>query len=123
MLRYAKPMLRTAAFLAVCGAVLAYIDYRSARASVMEHLLGIGTRMAPYLDDARNTEGPRSVRINGIKLNVAAGHTSQPPSFVKKWYLQRYAAQGDGLDLVPGHEEARRHAARHAGAQPAHLRQ
>jgi hypothetical protein len=99
-MRYVKPMLRLTAFLAVCGAVLAYIDYRAARASVVEHLLGIGTRMAPYLDDARSTEGPRQVRINGVKLNVAAGHTDHPPQFVRKWYLDRYAGKGDGLDAL-----------------------
>jgi hypothetical protein len=93
-------MLRLTVFLVVCGAVLAYVDYRSARASVMEHLLGIGSRMAPYLDDARSTEGPRQVRINGIKLFVAAGHTEQPPSFVRKWYMDRYAGKGDGMDAL-----------------------
>jgi hypothetical protein len=93
-------MLRLFAFLAVCGAVLAYIDYRSARASVMDHLLGIGQRMAPYLDDARSTEGPRAVRINGVKMFVAAGHSEHPPQFVKKWYLDRYASKDDGLDAV-----------------------
>src|SRR5262245_6172579 len=99
-MRYVKPMLRLIAFLAVCGAALAYLDYRSARASVMDHLLGIGQRMAPYLDDGRGTEGPRAVRVNGVRLFVAAGHTEHPPQFVRKWYLDRYAAKDDGLDAV-----------------------
>jgi hypothetical protein len=93
-------MLRLTAFLVVCGAALAYLDYRSARASVMDHLLGIGQRMAPYLDDGRGTEGPRAVRVNGVRLFVAAGHTEHPPQFVRKWYLDRYAAKDDGLDAV-----------------------
>ena len=99
-MRYVKPMLRLTVFLVVCGAVLAYVDYRSARASVVEHLLGLGQRMAPYLDDARSTEGPRQVRINGVRLFVAAGHTDQPPGFVRKWYQQRYAGHDDGLDAL-----------------------
>lgn len=97
-MRYVKPMLRLTVFLAACGAVLAYIDYRSARASVMEHLLGIGQRVAPYLDDGRNTEGPRAIRVNGVRIFAAAGHTDHPPQFVKKWYLDRYAVQGDEFD-------------------------
>src|SRR5262249_52093904 len=100
LMRYFKPTLRVFAFLAVCGAVLAYVDYRNARASVMDHLLGIGQRMAPYLDDARSTEGPRAIRINGVRMFVAAGHTEHPPQFVKKWYLDRYASKDDGLDQL-----------------------
>src|SRR5437867_1330512 len=96
----AKPILRLTVFVAALGAVLLYLDYRAARASVVDHLLGIGTRMAPYLDDARSTEAPRQVRINGVPLLVAAGHTPHPPSFVKKWYTDRYAAKGDGLDQI-----------------------
>jgi hypothetical protein len=99
-MRYVKPILRLSAFIAVCCGVLVYVDYRSAQASVMEHLLGIGQRMAPYLDDAKTTEGPRQVRINGVKLLFAAGHTDQPPQFVRKWYVDRYAAKDDGLDQV-----------------------
>jgi len=95
---YGRAVLRLTAFLVVSGAVLAYVDYREARATVMERLLGIGTRMAPYLDDGRATEAPRQVRINGVKMFVAAGHTEHPPAFVKKWYADRYAAKGDGLD-------------------------
>jgi hypothetical protein len=53
--------------------------------------------MAPYLDDGRSTEAPRQLRINGVKLYVAAGHTEHPPQFVKKWYTDRYAAKDDGL--------------------------
>lgn len=95
---YTRAFLRLTAFVLVSMAVLAYVDYRQARATVMERLLGLGTRMAPYLDDGRGTEAPRAVRINGVKMFVAAGHTDQPPSFVKKWYTDRYAAKGDGLD-------------------------
>jgi hypothetical protein len=98
--RYVKPMLRLMLFLAVCGGTLAYVDYRTARASVVDRLLGLGQRMAPYLDDAQKTEGPRQVRINGVRLFVAAGHTDQPPNFVKKWYVDRYAGKDDGLDAL-----------------------
>jgi len=93
-------MLRLTGFLLASMALLLYLDYRAARASVMDRLLGIGQRMAPYLDDGRYTEAPRQVRINGVKLHVAAGHTDHPPSFVRKWYSDRYAAKGDGLDAL-----------------------
>jgi hypothetical protein len=99
-MRYAKPILRLTVFFAACAAVLAYLDYRSAEASVMDHLLGIGQRMAPYLDDGRGAERPRQVRINGVPLFVAAGYTQHPPGFVRRWYADRYAARGDGLDAV-----------------------
>jgi hypothetical protein len=96
--RYIRPMLRLTAFLAVTMGVLMYLDYRAARASVVDHLLGIGSRMAPYLDDGRGTEAPRQLRINGVRMYVATGHTDHPPGFVRKWYADRYAAKGDGLD-------------------------
>jgi hypothetical protein len=91
---YARAIVRLSAFLIVCGAVLGYVDYREARATVMDRLLGIGSRMAPYLDDGRATEAPRMVRVNGVRLFLAAGHTEQPPSFVRKWYTERYQAKG-----------------------------
>src|SRR5436309_10365992 len=97
---YIRNVLRLSAFLAVCGAVLLYADYRAARASVMERLLGLGQRMAPYLDDGQGTEAPRQVRINGVRLYAAAGHTTHPPEFVRKWYTDRYAAKDDGLAQV-----------------------
>ncbi len=96
--KYLRPMLRLSAFLAVSAAALGYLDYRAARASVVDHLLGIGSRMAPYLDDGRATEPPRQLRINGVHMYVATGHTDHPPGFVRKWYADRYAAKGDGLD-------------------------
>ncbi len=98
--RYIWPVLRLTSFLLASLVLLLYLDYRAARASVMERLMGIGQRMAPYLDDGRFTEAPRDVRINGVKLHVAAGHTDHPPSFVRKWYADRYAAKGDGLDSL-----------------------
>jgi hypothetical protein len=93
-------MLRLMAFFAACAAVLAYVDYRSAEASVMDHLLGIGQRMAPYLDDGRGAERPRQVRINGVPLFVSVGNTDHPPNMVRRWYADRYASRGDGLDSV-----------------------
>ena len=98
--RYIRPILRLAAFVGCLCAVLLYLDYRAARASVMERLLGIGQRMAPYMDDGRSTEGPRQVRINGVRVFVAAGHTEHPAAWVRKWYVDRYAAKDDGLAMV-----------------------
>jgi hypothetical protein len=102
-----KPILRLTVFVAALAALLGYLDYRAARASVVDHLMGIGRRMAPYLDDARSTEAPRQVRINGVPLLVAAGRTAHPPSFVKKWYTDRYASRGDGLDKFAAELRAR----------------
>jgi hypothetical protein len=98
--RYLAPLTRLTLFLAVVAGVLAWIDHRTARASVMEHLLGIGRRMAPYLDDGRGTEGPRQLHINGLRLQVAAGHTSHPPALVRRWYADRYAGRGSALDVL-----------------------
>jgi hypothetical protein len=91
---------RMTLFFAVCVAALLYIDYRAARASVMDRLLGLGQRMAPYLEDGRATEAPRLVRINGVRMHVAAGATSHSPAMVKGWYQERYAARGDGMAKV-----------------------
>jgi hypothetical protein len=102
MRQYVAPVARLTAFVAVLGAGLGYLDYRAAEASVSDRLLNIGQRMAPYLDDGRSTEAPRQVRINGVPLLVAAGHTTHPPAFVKKWYKDRYAAAGDGLAQLAG---------------------
>lgn len=102
-----RALVRLAVFVAVSGALLAYVDYRAARASVVERLLGFGTRMAPYLDDGRATEAPRQLQINGVRLFVAAGHTDQPPPFVRKFYQDRYAARGDGLDELSRQLRAR----------------
>jgi hypothetical protein len=105
--KYVKPMLRLTAFFVCLMVGLLYLDYRAAEASVMDRMLGIGQRMAPYLDDGRGTEAPRQVRINGVRLFVAAGHTDHPPQFVRKWYTDRYAAKDDALAKV-GEELKRR---------------
>lgn len=97
---YIRPILRLSVFLAVCAATLVWLDWHAARASVVDRLLGLSQRMAPYLDDGRSTELPRRVQVNGVRLYVAAGHTDQPPQFVRKWYEDRYAARGDGLAQV-----------------------
>jgi hypothetical protein len=96
--RYLAPMLRLTLFVCVSAMVLLYFDYRMARASVMERLIGIGRRMAPFMDDARGTETPRQLHINGARMYVAAGHTSSPPSVVRQWYQERYAGRNGGLD-------------------------
>jgi hypothetical protein len=98
--RYIRPVLRLTAFVAVVALVLLYVDYRVAKASVMERLLGIGQRMAPYLDDARAVEPPREVHVNGLRMWVAAGKTDQPPAMVRKWYAERYAGKGSATDVV-----------------------
>src|SRR5260370_39682510 len=97
--RYTAAVLRLAAFIFVVAAVLLYIDYRVARASVMERLLGIGQRMAPYLDDARVVEKPREVHMNGLRMWVAAGHTEHPPAMVRHWDAERYAGKGSAPDV------------------------
>jgi hypothetical protein len=99
-LRKIAPFARLTLFIACCAGVLLYADYRSARASVMERLLGIGRRMAPFLDDARGTEGPRELHINGTRLWAAAGHTSQPPALVRRFYADRYAGRGSLMDTL-----------------------
>jgi hypothetical protein len=98
--RYIWPLLRLGTFIAVCCAVLLYADYRVARASVMEHLLGIGQRMAPFLDDARGVEPPREVHVNGLRMWVAAGHTEHRPAEVRSWYAARYAGKGSATDTM-----------------------
>jgi hypothetical protein len=98
--RYLAPLGRVTAFVASLAAVLLYVDYRVANASVMEKLLGIGQRMAPFLDDARGVEAPRELHVNGVTLWAAAGHTSQPPAAVRGWYAERYAGRGSATDVI-----------------------
>ena len=98
--RYIVPVLRLACFVGVLALMLGYIDYRVARASVVERLLGIGQRMAPYLDDARAVEAPRELHVNGVTLWAAAGHSEHPPDAVKRWYAQRYAGKGSATDVM-----------------------
>ena len=98
--RYLAPLARVTLFIGVLGAVLLYIDYRVARASVMDRLLGIGQRMAPFMDDARLVEKPREVHMNGLRLWVAAGHTDRAPTEVRRWYAERYAGKGSATDVM-----------------------
>ncbi len=98
--RYIAPMARLTVFIVTAAAVLLYIDYRVAKASVMEKLLGIGQRMAPFLDDAHGTEPPREVHMNGVRMWVAAGKTDRPPSEVRRWYAERYAGKGTLTDVI-----------------------
>lgn len=98
--RYIAPVLRLTVFVAVCCAVVLYVDYRIAEASVMERLLGIGQRMAPYLDDARSVERPREFHVNGLRMWLAAGHTDQAPRMVRQWYAERYAGKGTATDVI-----------------------
>src|SRR4051812_26745732 len=98
--RYIVPLLRVTALFAVVGVVLLYIDYRVARASVMEKLLGIGQRMAPFMDDARAVESPREIHLNGLRMWVAAGKSDHPPHEVRSWYAERYAGKGTATDVM-----------------------
>lgn len=98
--KYLAATARLTAYVVTCVAILAYVDYRVARATVMERLTNIGMRMVPYLDDARTTEPPRKIKINGVELYTAVGNTSQPPGFVKQFYQDRYAARDSGLEEV-----------------------
>ncbi len=98
--RYFWPVVRVACFFTAVALVLFYVDYRIARASVMDRLLGFGERMAPYLDDARSVEAPRQMRINGVRLNFAAGTTEHPPEMLGSWYRGRYQADGDALATI-----------------------
>lgn len=97
---YIAKVLRLSAFIAVVALVLGYVDYRVAHASIMERLLGIGQRMAPFLDDARLVEAPRELHVNGLTMWVAAGHTTQPPSEVRRWYAERYAGKGTATGVI-----------------------
>ncbi len=98
--RYIAPIARLTVFVAVCAAVLLYVDYRIARASVMDRLLGIGHRMAPFLDNAHDVEAPRELHINGLRLWAAAGKTDHAPAEVRHWYAERYAGKGTAMDVA-----------------------
>ena len=94
------PIARLTVFIGVCCAVLLYIDYHVAKASVMERLLGIGQRMAPFMDDAHLVETPREVHMNGVRIWVAAGKSDRSPTEVRHWYAERYAGKGSATDVV-----------------------
>ncbi|HEY2748862.1 MAG TPA: hypothetical protein VGL86_29780 [Polyangia bacterium] len=98
--RYMASFARLTIFVVTCAAVLGYIDYRVAKASVMERLLGIGQRMAPFMDDARLVEAPREVHMNGLRMWVAAGKSDRSPSEVRRWYAERYAGRGTLNDAL-----------------------
>jgi hypothetical protein len=98
--RYIAPFARLTVFIAVCAAVLLYVDYRVARASVMERLLGLGQRMAPFMDNARGIEAPRELHVNGLRIWAAAGTTEQAPATVRRWYAERYAGKGTAMDVA-----------------------
>jgi hypothetical protein len=98
--RYLAPVARLTLFIAVVATVLLYVDYRVAKASVMERLLGLGQRMAPFMDNARGTEPPREVHLNGLRLWVAAGKSDQSPRDVRRWYAERYAGRGSATDVM-----------------------
>jgi hypothetical protein len=98
--RYLAPIARLTLFVTVVAFALGYVDYRVAHASIMERLLGIGQRMAPFLDDARLVEAPRELHLNGVTLWAAAGHSAQPPAAVRRWYAERYAGHGTATGVI-----------------------
>ena len=93
--KYIRPIARLTAFVLVCAALLGYLDYRVARAAVFDRLLTLGQRMAPYLDDGRNSEKPRRLHLNGVHLWLSVGHTSHRMAEVRDFYLERYAERGE----------------------------
>ncbi len=97
-----KPILRLSAFAlsVVVPAVLALLSPRPARGSVFETLLGFGTRMAPYLDDQRTTEKPRTIMLNGQTLHVAVGTTPHKGARVKDFYLDKYYGSQLALNQI-----------------------
>ena len=69
---------------------------RRARASItiFDRLLGFTRSMRPYLDDGKASEKPRQLRINGVSMLVASGHSDDPPAAVRAWYGSIYRAEG-----------------------------
>ncbi len=92
---YIRPIARLTMFFVVCAALLGYIDYRVARAAVFDRLLTLGQKMAPYLDDGRNSEKPRRLDLNGVHFWISVGKTAHQPRQVRDFYLQRYAESGE----------------------------
>ncbi len=89
------------------AAVLVYLDYRIAAASVREQLLAGGQAMAAYLGDTSASEAPRRMRLNGAKLSFAVSVTRDPSTAVLRWYGERYAGKDDALGVVAA--ELKRH--------------
>src|SRR4051794_24871220 len=65
-----------------------------AQAVVFDGLFGRPEATAPFLEDPRNLEAPRPVKINGVKLWIATGNVAQSPEVVREWYQARYHAHG-----------------------------
>ena len=70
---------------------------RMARATVYERLLGMGSDMAKFLDDGDTTGKPRDIRLNGQKLQVATGSTTQSVQDVIGFYNKRYGGRDGGM--------------------------
>lgn len=92
--RYAMPLGRLTAFVVACAVATSFFGYRTARASIIERLLDLSRKMRPYLDEDGQREKPRELRINGVTLYVAAGHSNDPPAAVRAWYASVYRADG-----------------------------
>lgn len=82
------------------AALLVYLDYRIASASVRERLLAGGQAMAAYLGDTSASEAPRQLHLNGAKLFFAVSVTRDPPAAVLRWYGERYAGEDDALGVM-----------------------
>jgi hypothetical protein len=95
MKRWGRMVLWTA----LAGVALAPARSREARASV-DDWLGGGGDMPAYFDDATARERPRTLRINGVELTVAAGATHDPPGAVRRFYGDRFGDARHGYDLL-----------------------
>ena len=96
-----KPILRLTAFVSAVVPIAALVlSPRPAEGSVFDGFLNFGKNMAPYLDDKRTTEAPRTVAINGQLLHVAVGSTPHQGARVKDFYLDQYASSHEALKKI-----------------------
>jgi len=71
-----------------------------AHAVVFDGMFGRPEATAPFLEDPRNLEAPRPIKINGVKLWIATGNVAQSPEVVREWYQARYHAHGKAFDTL-----------------------
>ena len=71
-----------------------------ARAAVFDGMFDRPQATAPFMEDPRNLEAPRPVKINGVKLWIATGHVAQPPDVVREWYQEHYKVHGKAFDTL-----------------------
>lgn len=96
-----KPILRVGALAAVVVPVLGtLLAPKPAEGSVFESFLDFGKNMAPYLDDKRTTEAPRTIMLNGQTLHVAVGVTPHKGARVKDFYIDKYYGSQLALNQI-----------------------